>query len=89
MSAKCCSSSAISAGSALAARLSGRLNAVVDRAGVTRSPIWLGPVIVRHHRGLAASPLVPYTFEVEEQKQAAEFIDTDLRGSRFIGVERP
>ena len=118
MAAKCCSSPAISAGSALAARWSGRSNALVVRGFTSSAPIcqprprspaartpaparggpqlhrelrppvrrlratpssttthafcdshfrwfWPRPAILRHDRGLAASPPVRYTLRVE------------------------
>src|SRR5262249_4066234 len=79
MASKCCSSAAISAGSALAVRRSGRMNALVVTAfiGMSSDPrslaawlarfrgFWPRPAIMRHDPGLAASPHVRYRLKVE------------------------
>ena len=88
MAAKCRSSPAIRRRVGLGGEVVGEVEGAGGQGvhGIG-SDLGGGPAIVRHHRGLAASPRVRYTFEVEEQKQAAEFIDTDLQGSRFIGAD--
>src|SRR3954454_9304991 len=67
MAAKCRSSPAINAGSALAVRLSGRENALVLREFTSSALIGdaRSPAILRPDPGLAASPHLRYTLKWE------------------------
>ena len=64
MAEKCTSSAEIRAGSALAAKRDGRLNALMVRS--TWSALFCRPTSLRQHRGLAASPMLGYRLIVEE-----------------------